>query len=264
MRILHLETVDSTNTYVLRHFSEVADEVLVGAFEQTSGRGRQGRKWIAPPGRNLTVSFGMSRIAAGFHAGALAGLAVLDLVREAVPGCSPYLKWPNDVYVGDAKLAGILCEGIVSRGGLSGVVAGVGLNVNFDAAEAAAIGQRATGLKILAPDREFSVPELTERLAFFWERWYINYDRDRRSTLAAWRMENRLIGRTVEVVDPQGNVLSGRFSAIDDDGSMILETPCGERVFRCGDVKIAKGFDPEKQSNTPGAPGSSAKGESRE
>ena len=53
-----------------------------------------------------------------------------------------------------------------------------------------------------------------------------------------------MLGRTIEVVDPAGNVLSGRFSAIDGDGSMILETPEGERVFRCGDVKIARGFAP--------------------
>jgi BirA family biotin operon repressor/biotin-[acetyl-CoA-carboxylase] ligase len=251
MRILHLDTVDSTNTYVLRHFSVVADNVLVSAFEQTSGRGRQGRKWIAPPGRNLTVSFGMTRIADGFHAGAVAGLAVLDLVRESVPGCSPYLKWPNDVYVGAAKLAGILCEGILEHGKLSGIVAGIGLNVNLGAAEIGAIDQRATSLKILAPELDFSVADMAERLAFFLERWYINYDCDRRSVLAAWRRENRLVGRMIEVVDPLGNVLSGRFSAIDGDGSMILETPDGDRVFRCGDVKVASGFEPEK-SNRPG------------
>lgn len=244
MRILHLQTVDSTNTYALRHFASVADAVLVSAHEQTSGRGRLGRKWIAPPGRNLTVSLAMRRIAVGFHAGAVAGLAAVELAREAVPGCSPYLKWPNDVYVGDAKLAGILCEGVLERGKLAGVVAGIGLNVNLSAAEVSSIGRPATSLKLLAGGRDFSIPELVERLAFFLERWYINYDCSRESTLAAWRKENRLLGRTVEVVDPAGNVLSGRFSAIDDDGAMILETPGGDRVFRCGDVSIAKGFDP--------------------
>ena len=244
MRILHLQTVDSTNTYALRHFSEVADAVLVSAHEQTAGRGRQGRKWIAPPGRNLTVSSATQRISVGFHAGAVAGLAVLDLVREAVPGCVPYLKWPNDVYVGDAKLAGILCEGMLEHGKLAGVVAGIGLNVNFSAAEVSLIDRRATSLKILAGGRDFSVAALAERLAFFLERWYINYDCSRESVLAAWREENRLIGRVIEVVDPAGNVLSGRFSAIDGDGSMVLATPGGERVFRCGDVRIAKGFDP--------------------
>ena len=239
MRILHLDTVDSTNTYALRRFSEVADGVLVSAREQTCGRGRLGRKWFAPPGSNLTVSFAMSRIAVGFHAGAVAGLAALDLVREAVPECDPYLKWPNDLYVGDAKLAGILCEGVTARGKLAGVVAGIGLNVNLSAAEAAAIGQRATSLKILAPERTFFVAALTERLAFFLEQWYIKYDYGRDPVLARWRAENRLLGRTIEVVDPAGEVLSGRFSAIDDDGSMILETPGGKVVFRCGDVRIA-------------------------
>lgn len=245
MRVLHLETVDSTNTYALEHFAEVADDTLVSAAEQTAGRGRLGRRWIAPPGRNLTASFAMSRIECGFHAGVVVGLAALDAVREAVPGASPYLKWPNDLYVGDAKLAGILCEGVVARGRVAGVVAGIGLNVNLSAAEAARIDQRATSLKILARGRDFSVPELAARLAFFLERWYIKYDCSRESTLAVWRSENRLLGRTIEVVDPAGNVLSGRFSGIDDDGSMILETADGKRVFRCGDVKIAKGFDPE-------------------
>jgi len=244
MRILHLQTVDSTNTYALRHFALVADDVLVSAREQTSGRGRLGRQWIAPPGRNLTVSLAMSRISVGFHAGAVAGLAVLDLVREAVPQAVPYLKWPNDVYVGDAKLAGILCEGVLKCGKLAGVVAGIGLNVDLSAAEVSLIGRRATSLKILAEGRDFSVAEMAERLAFFLERWYITYDRSRESTLAVWRSENRLLGRTIEVVDPAGNALSGRFSAIDDDGSMVLDTPEGEKVFRCGDVRIAKGFDP--------------------
>lgn len=244
MRILHLQTVDSTNTYALRHFANVADTVLVSAHEQSAGRGRVGRRWIAPPGRCLTVSLAMSRIAVGFHAGAVAGLAAVELVREAVPGCSPYLKWPNDVYVGDAKLAGILCEGVLERGRLAGVVAGIGLNVNLSAVEAARIDGKATSLKILAAGRDFSVAELVERLAFFLEQWYINYDCGRESLLAAWRRENRLIGRMIEVVDPAGNVLSGRFSAIDGDGSLVLATPGGDRVFRCGDVRIAKGFDP--------------------
>jgi len=245
MRVLYLRTVDSTNTYALRHFSEVADVALVSAFEQTAGRGRLGRSWVAPPGSGMTVSFAMSRIADGFHAGAVAGLAVLDMVREAVPDADPYLKWPNDVYVGGAKLAGILCEGVLKRGRLAGVVAGIGVNVNLGPGEAAGIGRSATSLKILAPGRVFSVSECVGRLAFFLEQWYIKYSRDRDPVLAAWRRENRLVGRLIEVVDPAGNVLSGRFSAIDGDGAMILDTPDGKRIFRCGDVRIAKGFEPD-------------------
>ena len=244
MRVLHLDTVDSTNTYALRRFADVADTVLVSAREQTAGRGRIGRRWVAPPGRNITASFAMSRMQSGFHAGVVAGLAALDLVREAVPAAAPYLKWPNDLYVGDAKLAGILCEGVLRHGGLAGVVAGIGINVNLSAAEAARIDQRATSLKLLSGGRDLSVDSLVGRLAFFLERWYIKYDLSRDLVLAEWRRENRLLQRTIEVVDPAGRSIEGRFSAIDDDGSMILETPRGKTVFRCGDVKIAKGFDP--------------------
>ena len=244
MRVLDLDTVDSTNTYALEHFAEVADRVLVSARAQTAGRGRLGRKWIAPPGRNLTVSLAMSRVASGFHAGAVAGLAVLDMVREAVPVSDPYLKWPNDVYCADAKLAGILCEGRLAGGKLAGVVAGIGVNVNLSPADAARIGQRATSLKILAPERNFSPERLGRRLAFFLERWYIKYDCNCEGVLASWRGENRLIGREITVVEPSGEALFGRFSAIDADGSMVLETASGRRIFRCGDVKIAKGFSP--------------------
>lgn len=246
MRVLHLETVDSTNTYALRHFSEVADTVLVSAAEQTSGRGRLGRKWFAPPGRNITASFAMSRAQSGFHAGAVVGLAALDLVREAVPGARPYFKWPNDVYVGDAKLAGILCEGMLEHGRLAGVVAGIGMNVDLSAAEAARLDRKAVSLKMLAPEQDFSVVRLVERLAFFIEKWYITYDCGRDSVLARWRCENRLQGMRIEVVDPAGNTVEGCFSAIGDDGSMILDTAHGRKVFRCGDVRIARGFDPDE------------------
>ena len=244
MRVLVLDTVDSTNTYAMAHFDELADRILVSAREQTSGRGRLGRKWVAPPGGNLTVSLAMSRVASGFHAGAVAGLAVLDLVREAVPAADPYLKWPNDVYCGDAKLSGILCEGRIAAGKLAGVVAGIGVNVNFSPADAGRIDQRATSLKILAPEREFPPEALCRRLAFFLERWYIKSDCNCEAVLASWRGENRLIGREIAVVEPSGKELHGRFSAIDADGSMVLETASGRRIFRCGDVKIAKGFSP--------------------
>lgn len=244
MRVLTIDKVDSTNSYALAHFSAVADAVLVSAVEQTSGRGRLCRRWVAPPGRNITVSFAMSRIKSGFHAGAIAGLAALDTIREAWPAADVYLKWPNDLYAGDAKMAGILCEGMLERGKLAGVIAGIGINVNLDPAEASRIDQRATSLKILAGGRDFSVGKLVERLAFFIERWYSKYDCSRDPVLAAWRKENRLLQRTIEVIDPAGKCLAGRFAAIDDDGSMILETPRGRQVFRCGDVKIARGFDP--------------------
>jgi BirA family biotin operon repressor/biotin-[acetyl-CoA-carboxylase] ligase len=254
MRILHLETVDSTNTYALHHFADVADSVLVSAAEQTSGRGRLGRKWLAPPGRNITASFAMSRVQSGFHAGAIVGLASLDLVRETVPGTRPYFKWPNDIYIGDAKLAGILCEGLLDHGRLRGVVAGLGMNVNLSPGNIASIDRKAVSLKMLAKGQEFSLPRLIERLAFFLEEWYIKYDCSRDSVLAEWRRENRLLGMTIEVVDPAGNVIEGRFSAIDDDGSMILDTARGRELFRCGDVRIARGFDPDKNIRPDGTP----------
>ena len=135
---------------------------------------------------------------------------------------------------------------MLEHGRLAGVVAGIGMNVDLSPDEAARLDRKAVSLKMLAPKRKFSVIRLVKRLAFYLEKWYITYDCSRDSVLARWRCENRLQGMRIEVVDPAGNTIEGVFSAIDDDGSMILDTARGREVFRCGDVRIDRGFDPDE------------------
>jgi BirA family transcriptional regulator, biotin operon repressor / biotin---[acetyl-CoA-carboxylase] ligase len=124
--------VDSTNRYLLERASRGAREGVVAvADEQTAGRGRLGRTWIAPPGSALLASVLLRpRLAADrLHLVTLAtALAAIEAV-DALAGADARLKWPNDVVVDDRKLAGILAE----ADGAGAVVVGMGLNLRADA-----------------------------------------------------------------------------------------------------------------------------------
>ena len=125
--IHQLDEVGSTNTYVREQARQGAPAGLVAvADHQTAGRGRLDRRWESPPGANLLVSFllrpGCGAGAVHLCAGAVA-LAGADACRE-VAGVEPVLKWPNDLLLDGAKLAGVLAEaefaGIASRLSWSG------------------------------------------------------------------------------------------------------------------------------------------------
>src|SRR3954463_4545898 len=105
---------------------------LVTADEQTAGRGRQGRQWVAPPGRALLMSLVLRELS---ERDALLPLAAAVAVCEAceqVSGVAAAIKWPNDVWINRRKVAGILIEGRPQEGW---AVLGLGLNVGTEAAE---------------------------------------------------------------------------------------------------------------------------------
>ena len=232
-----LEEVGSTNTYVKEHFGEIPDGTLVSARCQTAGRGRLGRKWLAKKDCDITASIALKKLEDGFHAGVISGLAVLRLVRECVPGALSFLKWPNDVYIREKKVCGILSEGIVSGGRLQGVVCGMGVNVNSTESDLSGAGQPATSLAIEA-GREFNVKILTEKLEKYLQECYINFNLDFSAVLHEWKRENRLTGEVIEAVSPAGTRFTGVFREIDASGAMVLECEDGIRIFSCGDVKI--------------------------
>ncbi len=237
---LELATVDSTNTYAREHFAELADGTLVVSSEQTAGRGRLGRVWHSPAGVNIYATLVIKTPQSPFLAAAMLGLAGLATLRHFVPGCCSFLKWPNDVYVEDRKIAGILCESAAySAGRVTGLVAGIGLNVNLDPAALAAVGQPATSLAALA-GRDFDLKKVLQELEKQLLRYYITHSKSPDLLFFEWREENRLLGEELEVVTGNGEVLRGRFAAIEPDGTMILDC-CGQRrEFNCGDVKIRR------------------------
>ena len=232
-----LDEVGSTNTYAKEHFSGLDDATLVSARSQTAGRGRLDRKWLAKKDCDITASIVLKNLESGFHAGVVGGLAVLKLVRECVPGALSFLKWPNDIYIREKKVCGILCEGVISGGRLAGVVCGMGVNVNSTQDDLSGAGQPATSLSIEA-GREFDVKFLSEKLEKYLKECYINFNLDFSAVLDSWKLENRLTGQVIEAVSPAGTRFTGVFREIDASGAMVLECEYGTKTFSCGDVKI--------------------------
>ena len=242
--VIFLDEVDSTNTYVREHFDELPDRALVTARHQTAGRGRLGRKWIAPPGVNLSGTFCFKNLADGFHAGMICGVALINTVRELLPETDFYLKWPNDLYCGKAKAAGMLGEGVLRGGRIAGIAMGVGLNVNTSQEDLLTAGQPAVSLKLLS-GKEFNPDFVARLLVKQMNVCYIRYSNSVDEIFGLWRSANKLIGRNIAVTDACGIRYEGVFRDVTAQGEMLLEwrNDKGElcvRSFNCGDVSVDK------------------------
>lgn len=127
-----LPRVGSTNTYLVKRAIDHPITPLHTVYTacQTAGRGQQGNGWESEPNMNLTFSTFFPPLAPLPMLNQLVPLAIVRALRPIVGSSHLCIKWPNDIYYGDEKLAGILIENITLGSHLIGSVAGVGLNVN--------------------------------------------------------------------------------------------------------------------------------------
>ena len=132
-----MEETDSTQDEVRRHFSEYDNLSVAAALLQTAGRGQRGNKWHARGGENLTFSMllrfggaGFPPLAAGgsFRITKAATLAMVGYLR--LHGIDSLIKWPNDIYVRNKKICGMLIENSLESEFISSSIVGIGLNVN--------------------------------------------------------------------------------------------------------------------------------------
>lgn len=240
---VRLDRVDSTNRFVRDAALLGAPEgLVVVAEEQFAGRGRRGRTWSAPPGSSIICSilFRPSLGHAELHLlPSLVGLAALDALRATV-AVEASLKWPNDILVADAKLAGILSE-IVPAPELA-VVVGIGMNVSWPegwppAGPLDELTRRATTVERAASgsvDREALCAAMLAAV----ESGYrgLATPAGRRELAVEYRAACATIGRDVrlELVD---TTVEGRVVDVDDDGRLVLEIPGGERRrYDVGDI----------------------------
>ena len=132
MELLWLEKTPSTNTWLKENLGSVAPMTMVCAKDQTAGRGQRGNSWEAQPGKNLTFSFWFRpegiRPAEQFVISEAVALAVVAVLSKY--GIEAKVKWPNDIYVGDRKICGILIENSILPESISSSIVGIGLNVN--------------------------------------------------------------------------------------------------------------------------------------
>ena len=128
------KVLDSTNNEAKRVFGTLDNMSVIAAVYQTAGRGRGSHSWVSAEGENLTFSLvlkfreGVLPSSEAVRITHLATVSVSDLLVEE--GVEPRIKWPNDVWVGEKKISGMLIENSFSGASVTGSVIGIGLNLN--------------------------------------------------------------------------------------------------------------------------------------
>jgi BirA family biotin operon repressor/biotin-[acetyl-CoA-carboxylase] ligase len=253
----------STNADLLARAAAGGPEGAVLVAEgQTAGRGRFGRTWTSVPGASLTFSVLLrpASVPPGRRGWLplLAGVAVASAVRTVSAGTlsagtvsvgtvsagtgagvGALLKWPNDVLVGERKLAGILAEQAPDG---DAVVIGIGLNVATpaDALPVSPSGLRATSLLAegAAVAREALLLAILGQLEDRYTAFRADPDPVRGGLRDAYRSLSATLGQPVRVELPAGRVLTGVAADIDPDGRLLVAEEAGGRVtpVSAGDV----------------------------
>ena len=231
--VVHLDLTGSTNDRARALATAGAPHgTLVLAEEQTAGRGRQGRIWVAPRGRALTLSL---VVRAGGTALELLPLSTAIAVCETcerVAGVPSAVKWPNDVWIDERKVAGILIEARPQEGW---AVVGIGLNVDTTEDELdPEIRATATSLRIATgakASRARALEALLERLSS-----WLGADRD--PLLSAYRERDALYGRGIAWITGDER-LEGEAKGIDGNGNLVVFAADGERhTLAAGEVHL--------------------------
>lgn len=234
-----LDEVDSTNAEIVRRRREAGSGGIPVCIAdcQTAGRGRRGRQWQSPRGQNLYLSLGLTFRGSFAMLDGLSlvlGVAVAEaLEQQGVPDVG--LKWPNDIFLGGSKLAGILVElqGELEEGVVQ-IVAGIGLNVHMS--DGAGVDQSWSSLAMAMPERRWCRSDVAASVINavlgavdeFAEQGFGRFT-------ARWQSRDIFSGKAL--VASQGE-LAGIGRGIDDSGNYLIAE--GEKLVRvrAGEISL--------------------------
>jgi BirA family biotin operon repressor/biotin-[acetyl-CoA-carboxylase] ligase len=241
-KVFLFESVDSTNERALAlPASELSEQgTVIIAESQTEGRGRLGRRWVSPAGRNIYLSAVLRPAISPKDATLLtvaAALAGAVALRNRT-ALGVRIKWPNDLMVNGRKIGGILTELRSGRGRISRAVIGIGVNVNSETTDFPAdLRESVTSVRAetgMIFSRTGIITEILNELA---GRYKMLVNEGRSPLLAEWKRLSSTIGKEVRVVLGE-EIITGTAETIDDEGMLILRVTSGDtRKVSAGDVK---------------------------
>jgi BirA family transcriptional regulator, biotin operon repressor / biotin---[acetyl-CoA-carboxylase] ligase len=229
------QAISSTNTEAMALARDGADEgTLVTTDDQTAGRGRMGRVWLALPNEQLALSLVLHPSFPPHLLVMASALAVAEAI-EATTGLRPGIKWPNDVLVEGRKICGILIE---TNGSVA--VLGIGINVNGSLAGHPELAARATTLADALGHpvaREPLLIELLQRLDGLYTTLQRGGEQAQRQLREAWHARLTTLGQHI-TVQQVGRAIAGTATDVDESGALILQADDGTRqTINWGDVE---------------------------
>lgn len=240
--IIRLKEVGSTNSYIMDWLAreKLKEGTVVLADYQTAGRGIDGSKWESEPEQNLTFSFILYPTflapEAQFYLNKIISLSLSDLVHELLPKHDGIrIKWPNDIYIGNKKVAGTLIQNGVKGSGFDYSIIGIGLNVNqitFPAGSGNPVSLKAiaTAGFILEDVFRLTLTTMENRLNQLIRGELREIDKDYLDRLYRF---NQLAGYILE-----GKSIKAKITGVNRYGQLVLEIP-GEKIIEC-DLKEVK------------------------
>ena len=236
------DEIESTNVEAKALAVKGAPEgTVVVAEAQTAGRGRLGRRWTSPAGKGLLFSV-ILRPPLPMSEAHLLTLVAAAAAAEGIEkhvSARVAIKWPNDLFIDDRKVGGILMEVAGEQDEVDWVVLGIGLNVNTEFSELpVALRRSATSLKMVSGE----IADRSEVLASLLLSLESHYKAAARGgfgrALSAFRERDYLLSRTISLETRQGPV-TGAAAGIDDRGALLVELPQRRiRSFHSGDVTV--------------------------
>ncbi|MCX6268055.1 MAG: biotin--[acetyl-CoA-carboxylase] ligase [Bacteroidetes bacterium] len=247
-RIIELGSIGSTNVYAseVHTAAEFEDGDVIWTQEQFAGRGQQNHSWISEPGKNLTFTVCLKpRFLAPdrqFQLNKAISLGVLDFLRSFhpfptnVPHRVLHIKWPNDIYVDDLKIGGILIENRIMGSVFESSVAGIGVNVN-QTGFAPEIPNPVSLFQIFG--HEILLKEALLSLCRFLDFRHVELQQTDQGNLDR-EYDHNLLGYNQWRSFMHGGVpLEGRIKGVDDSGRLLVETRDGKILGLChGEIEF--------------------------
>jgi len=245
-KIHYYKRIDSSNS-VLKKMAETGapEGTVVLADEQTQGRGRLGRFWLSPFGKNIYLSILLKPPLQPQDSPLLtllAAVAAVRSIRRSLPNLSIGIKWPNDVLINNRKVCGILTELKAEADLLHYLIIGIGINVNWRAEDfPAELKHIATSLYIENSRRSVSRQKLLCALLQEMESSYRRFlDKGPQTVISAWKKYNLTLGKNVTVHTLRED-FTGYAVDIDSEGALLVKDEKGIlKRFHSGDVTLKK------------------------
>lgn len=239
--LIHLEEVDSTNNYVADRFDELNHHTLVHADIQLAGRGRVQRRWESHLRGNLYMSLLIKdpqALAAGHPANFTQLVALAARRACATLGVSVGVKWPNDLFVGENKIAGILSESRYVGTNYKGVIVGIGLNIAAAPQLSSAASYGTTSIAQELGSQEVSVERFLGLFIGAYNKRYHAVLEQGFDTLADEYRSALLFTERVLRIEQDGYSASYRFAGVGKIGELKLLREDGTAVtVNAGEVR---------------------------
>ncbi|WP_434660739.1 bifunctional biotin--[acetyl-CoA-carboxylase] ligase/biotin operon repressor BirA [Klebsiella sp. MISC125] len=237
-RVTVLPVIDSTNQYLLDRLSELQSGDACVAEYQQAGRGRRGRKWFSPFGSNLYLSM-YWRLEQGPAAAIGLSLVIGIVIAEVLQSLGAdkvRVKWPNDLYLQDRKLSGILVELTGKTGDAAQIVSGAGINLMMRRVESDVVNQGWISLQEagISIDRNTLaarlIKELRASLQLFEQEGLAPY-------LKRWEKLDNFINRPVKLIIGDKEIF-GISRGIDAQGALLLEQDGVVKPWIGGEISL--------------------------